>query len=148
MAFTSAADIKKLGFNAGFWGIDDETKITGDKTALDEFLEGYIWEAEQRLTDWVGAENYAAAGGENANQAMKKKITRAELCLALVEILPEAWRRAGTGEQSISFDGMSISMARASNDEQDLTIQNLLAKAERLVEPWNGSVDFGGIAAV
>ncbi len=147
MALASAADIKKLGFDAGFWGIDDATKVDGDKTALDEFLEGYIWEAEQRLTDWVGAANYEAAGESDADEVMKKKLTRAEISLALVEILPEAWRRASTGEESISFDGMSIRVARASADEQDETIQNLLAKAERLVAPWSADVEFGGVLA-
>lgn len=148
MALTSAADIKKLGFDAGFWNIDDKTKIAGDKTALDEFLDGYIWEASQRLSDWVGAANYEAAGADNADQTLKKKITRAEQCLALVEVLPEAWRRGGVGEQSINFDGMNISMARTTNDEQDATIQKLLAKAERLVAPWSSDIDFGGIESV
>lgn len=148
MPLTRAKDIKQLGFDAGFWGIDDATKVTGDKTALDEFLDSYIWEASQRLTDWIGQVNYDAAEDVDANAILNRAVSRAELCLVLAEILPVAWSRAGTGEESISFDGMSIRVARASESEQDDTIQKLLAKAERLVDKWSSEVDFGGVAVV
>lgn len=148
MALTLAKDIKQLGFNAGFWGIDDVTKTTGDKTALDEFLDSYIWEASQRMTDWIGIENYDAAQLDNAEANLKRAVARAELCLVLAEVLPDAWLRAGTGEESISFEGMSIRMARASDGEQERTIQSLLAKAERLIDKWSSDTEFGGVAAV
>lgn len=147
MPLTLAKDIKQLGFDAGFWGIDDATKTNGDKTALDEFLDSYIWEAEQRLTDWIGSENYAAASAEDADANLKRAVGRAELCLVLAEILPIAWSRAGAGEESISFDGMSIRMARVSEDEQDRTLQSLLAKAERLVAKYTTDTEFGGVIA-
>lgn len=148
MPLTRAQDIKQLGFNAGFWGINDATKTTGDKTALDEFLDSYIWEAEQRLTDWIGSENYAAASAEDAEANLKRAVGRAELCLVLAEILPIAWSRAGAGEESISFEGMSIRMARVSEGEQDRTVQALLAKAERLVDTYKDDTEFGGVVAV
>lgn len=148
MALTLAKDIKQLGFNAGFWGIDDVTKTNGDKTALDEFLDSYIWEASQRMTDWIGIENYDAAQLDNAEANLKRAVARAELCLVLAEVLPDAWLRAGTGEESISFDGMSIRMARVGDGEQERTIQSLLAKAERLIDKWSNDTEFGGVAAV
>lgn len=148
MPLTRAQDIKQLGFNAGFWGIDDVTKTSGDKTALDEFLDSYIWEASQRLTDWVGVVNYDAASADDAEANLKRAVGRAELCLVLAEILPVAWSRAGTGEESLAFDGMSIRMARASQGEQDRTIETLLAKAERLVAKYTTDTEGGGVIAV
>lgn len=148
MPLTRAQDIKQLGFNAGFWGIDDVTKTSGEKTALDEFLDSYIWEASQRLTDWIGVENYDAAQADEADANLKRAVSRSELCLVLAEIMPIAWSRASTGEESISFEGMSIRMARASEAEQESTIQTLLAKAERLVAQYTGDTEFGGVAVV
>ncbi|MBN8220695.1 MAG: hypothetical protein J0L53_07205 [Spirochaetes bacterium] len=148
MPLTRAQDIKQLGFDAGFWGIDDATKTTGDKTALDEFLDSYIWEASQRLTDWVGNANYEAAQAENAAVNLKRAMARAELGLVLAEILPVVWARAGAGEESFTFEGQSIRIARTSEAEQGRTIQSILAKAERLVKPWSSDVELGGIVAV
>lgn len=148
MPLTRAQDIKQLGFDAGFWGIDDATKGTGDKTALDEFLDSYIWEASQRLTDWVGIANYEAAQAENAAVNLKRAMARAELGLVLAEILPVVWARAGAGEESFTFEGQSIRIARTSEAEQERAIQSILAKAERLVKPWSSDVELGGIVAV
>lgn len=148
MPLTLAKDIKQLGFDAGFWGIDDATKVNGDKTALDEFLDSYIWEASQRLTDWVGIANYEAAQAQDAAENLKRAMSRAELGLVLAEILPVVWARAGAGEQSFSFEGQSISIARVSESEQERTLQSILAKAERLVKSWSSDVELGGVIAV
>lgn len=148
MALARATELKQLGFDAGFWGIDDVTKVSGDKTALDEFLESHIWDASHRLIDWIGGANYDAASAAEEGSDQKKVVARAELLLAVAEILPVAWLRAGAGEESISFEGMSIRMARVSDDEKDRTLQGVIAKAERLVAKLCADVSFGGIESV
>lgn len=148
MFLASAADLKKLGFDAGFWGIDDATKDGEDKTELDKFLEDYLWEASQRLIEWVGSVNYAAAQAVDADAILKRSLARAEICLALTEILPQAWARAGTGEESMSFEGMSIRIARTSESEQQSALQSLLQKAERLTSKWSDEVQFGGVVSI
>lgn len=148
MFLASVSDIKQLGFGGEFWGIEDVSQNGEQKSQLDLFLEDYLWEASQRLIEWVGTQNYEAAQDQNADANLKRALKRAELCLALAEILPVAWSRAGTGEESISFEGMSIRIARASENEQQVTLHNLLQKAERITAKWSADTQFGGVLSV
>lgn len=118
MILNKPTDLKQVGFDSSNLGFDDIEKDGIDETSLDRYLNGVIYSANKRLSNWVG----------EVKNLPNFKV--AELNLAIVQILPLAWSRNSVGYESLKIEGMDIAISNPDESNKKKIIQSLVDSAE------------------
>ncbi len=142
MSLNPPENLIQLGFDSEFWDLSSDATLVA--------LQDYLDDAANRLKSWIGNSAYSLASDSNSVMSVedKKSLKRAELNLALCEILPDAWLKTQVGVEKISLEGINISMANPDKSERQQILQTLLTKAERLCGNYLGLTSKPGVLAV
>jgi hypothetical protein len=142
MSLNAPQALIQLGFDSDFWDLSSETTLVA--------LQDYLDDAANRLKSWIGNSAYSlASDSENEMSSEdRRNLKRAELNLAVCEILPDAWLKTQVGVEKISLEGINISMANPDKSERQQILQTLLTKAERLCGNYLGLTSKPGVLAV
>lgn len=126
MSLNTPENLIQLGFDFEFWDLSSEATNTA--------LQDYLDDAANRLKSWIGNSAYSLASDSQSEMSVedKRNLKRAELNLAVCEILPDAWLKTQVGVEKISLEGINIAMANPDKSERQEILRSLLTKAERL----------------
>lgn len=142
MSLNPPENLIQLGFDSEFWDLSSEATLVA--------LQDYLDDAANRLKSWIGISAYSLASNSGSEMSAedRKSLKRAELNLALCEILPDAWLKTQVGVEKISLEGINISMANPDKSERQEILKILLTKAERLCGSYLGLTSKPGVLAV
>ena len=148
MSLNTPENLIQLGFDSEFWDINS---IEPDPNqALLNLLQEYLDDAANRLKSWIGNSAYSLASDSQGEMSAedKRNLKRAELNLAVCEILPDAWLKTQVGVEKISLEGINIAMANPDKSERQEILRSLLTKAERFCGNYLGLTSKPGVLAV